>query len=116
MRKFLKGFSFAFQGLMDSIKTQVNMRFHLFALCAVTAAGIFFQIDKVEWLIIILCFALVIGMELLNTAIEHLANAVTTEFNPLIKRAKDAAAAAVLWVSLLAALIGLWIFLPYIFD
>lgn len=92
------------------------MRFHLFALFAVTAAGVFFEITKAEWLIVLLCFAIVIGTELLNTAIEHLANAVTTEFNPFIKKAKDAAAAAVLWVSLITALIGLWIFLPYLFN
>ena len=54
------------------------------------------------------------GAELLNSAIERTVDLVTEEFHPLAKSAKDLAAGAVFVVSMIAALIGICIFGPYV--
>lgn len=114
MHPFFKGFIFAFQGIKTAFLEQRNLRFHSAAALIVIAAGFIFEITKTEWLIALLCIAMVIGMELLNTAVEYLTDLASPEIHPLAKKAKDVAAAAVLFVSIIAAIIGLIIFLPYI--
>ena len=60
----------------------------------------------------ILCFALVISMELINTAIENMADFISPEHDRRIGKIKDLAAAAVLFSALMALVVGLIIFLP----
>ena len=72
------------------------------------------RISPGEWLWIILAIGIVWYSEAVNTAIERLADAVTLDQNPNIKVAKDCAAAGVLIAALVAALIGLIIFVPRI--
>ena len=57
---------------------------------------------------------LVIALELVNTAIESVVDLVTTERKPLAKTAKDTAAGAVLVAAIMAAIVGLIIFVPRI--
>ena len=64
----------------------------------------------------ILLFALVISLELVNTAVEAVVDLVTEERKPLAKIAKDTAAGAVLFASLAAVIIGCIIFIPYLAD
>ncbi len=59
-------------------------------------------------------FGLVIALELVNTAIESVVDLVTTERKPLAKTAKDTAAGAVLVAAIMAAIVGLIIFVPRI--
>lgn len=110
--KFLKGFIYAFSGIRDTFKTELNFRVHFFAVILAVFLGFVFSISAFEWLWIFLAIALVMAMELINTAIEALSNLVSLEYHPLIKKAKDASAAAVLVVSVFALLIGLFIFVP----
>lgn len=112
IRKRLHSFRFAFQGIADLFRSQPNARIHLFVAAFVCAAGFLFQIRRSEWLILILCIALVIALEAVNTAIEYLTDLVSPDYHPLAGKAKDAAAAAVLLASVAAVLIGLLIFLP----
>ncbi len=90
------------------------MRIHLVAACAVLFAGAWFAITPAEWSMVVLSIVLVLGGEAMNTAIEHLADVVSPEFHPLIKKAKDVAAAAVFLFALGAAAVGMIIFLPRI--
>ena len=108
----MKNIHYALQGFLAALRSERNMRFHLVAAMLVVAAGIWLSISKVEWLIIILCIALVLSFELMNTAIEQLCNIVTIEKHSAIKIVKDIAAAAVLVVSVASAVIGLLIFAP----
>lgn len=55
-----------------------------------------------------------IALELVNTAIESVVDLVTTERKPLAKTAKDTAAGAVLVAAIMAAIVGLIIFVPRI--
>ena len=111
---FFRGFSFAFDGIVDSVKSEVNLKVQLGAACLAIAMGLFFQISTNEWLWILLVIFLVLAAEVMNTAIESLSNLVSSEYHPLIKKAKDAAAGAVLLISILALICGAIVFLPKI--
>jgi diacylglycerol kinase len=76
--------------------------------------SLFLKITFTEWFIILLCIALVVSFEILNSALERLCDFVEDDFHPIIKTIKDMSAAAVLWTSLASAIIGLLIFLPKI--
>jgi diacylglycerol kinase len=112
--KLFKSFVYAWHGIRYSYKTQLNFRIHLLVLTGVIVAGFIFQINRVEWLFISVCSMLVLSLELMNTGIEYLCDAVTKEINPIIKIVKDVSAAAVLLAAFGSVVIGLIIFLPKI--
>lgn len=78
--------------------------------------GILFKITHLEWLVILLTSALVMGLEALNTAIEKLCDLYSTETNDQIKNIKDIAAAAVLICAIFSVGIAVLIFMPYVLE
>jgi undecaprenol kinase len=114
MKKFLKGFSFAFAGICYALKTQVNMKFHFIAMLFVLAAGFAFQITDLEWFFIGFAISLVLTAELFNTAIESLTDLISKEIHPLAKASKDAAAGGVLICAIFAFIVGLTVFTKYL--
>ena len=107
-----KSFGYAFQGIFACVKKERNIKIHLTMMALVILAGIILKISKTEWLICLILFALVLSLELVNTAVEACADLVTDEKKPLAKLAKDTAAGAVLVSAIFAAMIGLLIFVP----
>lgn len=107
MRKFLKGFVYAGRGFVTALYER-NFRFHLCAAAFVIffASG-FYELSRAEWAVLMLTIGLVIALEALNTAVEHLANEVTTEKSDNIRRCKDCAAAAVLIAAFAAVGVGI---------
>ena len=114
--KVFKSFVYAWHGMRYSYKTQLNFRIHLLVLAVVIIAGFVLQVNSTEWLFIIVCSMLVLSLELMNTGIEFLCDAVTKEIHPFIKIAKDVSAAAVLLAAAGSVVIGLIIFLPKILN
>lgn len=114
MNKFLKGFGYAYSGIRATFSTELNFRFHFFAMLTALGLGFFLSISIQEWLWVFLAIALVMALELVNTALEALANLVSLEFHPLVKKAKDATAGAVLVISVFALLVGGIVFVPKI--
>jgi diacylglycerol kinase len=108
--QFLKSFGYAFKGLEIAFKTQRNFRIHVVAILITSAAGWYFMISSGEWMAIILCIAAVLITELINSAIEELANKLHPEKDPLIGRVKDMAAAAVLVAASAAVLVAFVVF------
>ncbi len=102
-------FRYALRGLLWAWKAQRNLRIQ--ALLGGLALGLALGLGVEVWPILFL-IGLVMGLELLNTALEALVDLVSPGFHPLAQRAKDVAAAAVLWASLMALLAGLFLFLP----
>lgn len=111
-QKRIKSFGYAFNGIRLLFSSQVNARIHLFVALAVVIAGFLYRISSTEWLTIILCISLVIGMEAMNTAVEWLTDLVSPEYHPLAGKVKDVAAAAVLITVIGAVVAGLIIFIP----
>src|SRR5690606_32327934 len=111
---FFRSFSFALAGILSAFRTEQNFKFHSGAAVAAVALAVFLDISANEWLWIALAVALVMGAELMNTAIESLANHVSAEQHPLIRVAKDCAAGAVLMMAIFALVCGSVIFAPKI--
>lgn len=106
----------ACRGIGVMLRTQANARIHLVITLLVIAAGLWLGLARLEWLWIVVAIALVWVAEGLNTALERLADAVSPDYHPLVREAKDVAAAAVLIAALGAVMIGLLVFGPYLFD
>ena len=111
-----KSFGYAFQGIINTIRTERNIKIHCAAAILVTIFGIWLQISKTEWMICFILFGLILALELVNTAVEATVDLFTEERKPLAKKAKDAAAGAVLIVAIFAAVIGILIFIPKLLD
>ena len=114
MKEFLQSFIYAIKSLWAAIDDQRNLKVQLAVACIVVGAGFYFSISSLEWCIILICIAIVTGMELINTAIENLVDLVTMERNPLAGKIKDIAAGAVLAVSVISLIVGLIIFRKYV--
>lgn len=110
----LASFSHAFDGWHFLARNEPNMRIHLAAAVTVAIAGIFLEISAADWRWLIAAIAAVLAAEALNTAVEQTCNAVSREFNPAIKAAKDVAAGGVLIAAIAAAVIGASVFVPYL--
>jgi diacylglycerol kinase (ATP) len=105
-------FRYAFRGLRSMLREEPNAQLHLaatFAVCALAAA---LGIPRGDWAWLAAAIAAVWTTEALNTAIESLADAAHPEPHPLVGRAKDLAAAAVLLTACGAVAIGLLVLAP----
>ena len=80
-----------------------------------TLAGFYFEIDRVEWMMQILVFGLVLSIEGLNTAVEKIADFIHPDYHERIGFIKDIAAGAVFFAALTAIAIGCIIYFPYLF-
>ena len=116
MKKFLRSFTYAFNGIRASFADQFNLKVHFMVAALVIAAGFYFGINRNEWCTLVLSIALVIALEMMNSAMESLVDLVTTERKPLAGKVKDIAAGAVLFASLMSVIIGVIIFSKYIFT
>lgn len=114
MNSFFKSFSYAFNGLKISIR-QRNMKIHIACAIAVVALGLYFNITKTEWCILLLCIGGVISLEIINTAIEYLVDLVSPNYNELAGKVKDIAAGAVLLSVIFSAIVGTLVFWKYLF-
>lgn len=110
----LRSFGYAISGIGRMIRGQNNAWIHSVATLLVLAAAAWLGLSRGDWCWIILAIALVWIAEAFNTAIECVADAISKEFHPLVRDAKDIAAGAVLIAAIASAVIGLIIFLPYL--
>ncbi len=116
MRSYLAGrtrsFGHAFRGIGTMLRSQRNAWIHALATVGVVGAGLALHVSLGDWKWLVLAIMSVWGAEALNTALELLADAAKPEFHPLVKKAKDVAAGAVLIAAIGAAVIGALIFIP----
>lgn len=108
-----ESFRHAFEGFMFALKTERNMKVHFCVTIAVVFCAVVFGLTAAEKAVVIALCAIVMGAELINTAIENVVDLASPSFNMYAKRAKDVSAAAVFTVSIIAAVCGLIIFVPY---
>jgi len=105
-RDLRESFRCALQGLWYALQTERNMRIHLGTAMFVLFVSAWLRLTRIEWLLIVAAIAFVFVAEMFNTVAELMVDLTTPEQNPLAKRAKDVAAAAVLVAALTAAAIG----------
>jgi diacylglycerol kinase len=113
-QNFWQSLRHALNGIGIFFRKESNAQLQLGAAIIATALGFAFRVAAGEWIALLLCFALVLGFEMLNTAIEQLCNCFTKDFHAGIGRVKDIAAGAVLLISFIAAIVGGIIFIPKI--
>jgi len=116
MKRRIQSFKNAFRGIRLVFKSEKNMQIHLIFVVLVIFFGILFAISIAEWMLCLLCFGLVITAEMLNTAIENLVDLASPQKHVLAGKAKDIAAGAVLVAAIVAAIVGLIIFLPKVWN
>jgi diacylglycerol kinase len=112
--KRLKSFTFAFNGILELLRNHPNFLVHTSMAFLVTSLAFLLSISQMEWIILILCMALVFASEAINSAIELLCDLYTLDKHPIIKKIKDISAAAVLIMAIAAAIVGSLIFYPYL--
>lgn len=116
MKRLDKSFKYAFEGYRNAYHSEPNMKFHSAIAVLVVVGGFIFKISNLEWVFIISLIGLVIGAELLNTAIEHLVDLATQEYKRKAMLAKDTSAAYVMVLSITASIVGFIIFVPRIIE
>lgn len=111
----LKSLSFALKGMLILFKTEASIKVQLFITFAVTIAGFYFEISKMEWIAQLIMIGMVLSVEGINTAIEYIADFIHPEYHEKIGLIKDIAAGAVFIASIIAMIIAGIIYLPKIF-
>ena len=114
LQERIASFGHAFRGLATLVREQKNAQLHALATALVFSLALIVDISRQDWQSLILIVALVWLAEGLNTALEYLCDAVVPEQHPLIGKAKDVAAGAVLLTALFALVMAGLIFLPYL--
>lgn len=108
----LKSVGFALKGAYKLITTEHSVMVQLSIAFLLTIAGFYFAISREEWMMQILTFGLVLGIESLNTAVEKIADFIHPEFHNRIGFIKDIAAGAVMFAAAAAIAVGLLIYVP----
>lgn len=107
---FAESLKDAFLGLFFVIRHERNMGFHFLTAALALAASFYYKINRMEFLFVITAIFLVIITEMLNTAVETLADLYTREYHPLVGIAKRIAAGAVLCAALFALVVAYLVF------
>ena len=115
-KKLINSFKYAFSEIVTAFKSETNMKIHFTMMMLVIIFGILLKISLNEWLVCIMLFCMVIGSEMINTAVENVVNLAMPTKNEVAKNAKDISAGAVLVFAIGSAIIGLIIFIPKIIN
>lgn len=116
IRKRIKSFSYAFAGLKVLFREEHNSWIHATATVLVVATGFLFRISYMEWIAILIVIGMVFSAEIINSSLERTADFVKAERDDRKRDIKDLGAAAVLVCAIIAAIVGIIIFLPKILS
>ncbi len=114
--RFLKSFKYCYEGIKYAFYHEVNLLVMILVAIIVLLLGIFLKISYVERLIVVSLIGFVLSLEMINCAIEATVDLVTKDKKTLAKIAKDCASGAVGVASIVAAIMGLMIYLPKIVE
>jgi len=101
-------------GIKFYIKDGKSIILYLLGFLIQVVLGIIFDIHGLEWILIICIMGVLLAVELLNTSIEAACDAITKDYNPLIKIAKDCGSAATFVIIVITIILNLIIFIPKI--
>jgi diacylglycerol kinase (ATP) len=109
-----KSFVHAGRGLWLFLRVSHSSWIQVVVLGGVIALGVYFDITATEWILLVLASGFVLCAEAFNTAIEIDINLTSPQYHPYARDTKDVAAGAVLLASIVAVVVGLIIFVPYV--
>lgn len=107
-----RSFRAAFEGIKATYIKEQNIKIHTVMAILVVIFGFLLKISYAEWLVCLVLIGLVLMAEFFNTAIEYVVDLASPNIHPLAKAAKDTASAGVLMMAILAAIVGVVIFVP----
>lgn len=110
----IKGIFYSLKGGIELLRTEPSIQVQTGVAMAITIAGFYFKISRMEWIAQTLCIGLVMGIEGINTAIEDIADFIHPDRHPSIGRLKDIAAGAVGIAALVAIIVACLIYIPKI--
>jgi diacylglycerol kinase (ATP) len=114
LKKFLKSFKYAFEGIHYAFKNDQNLLAHILVAFLVINVSMALKVTPFEMGILGLTIMMVIVAEMVNSAIEKMVDLITKEHRQEAKIAKDVSAGMVLLTAFAAAIIGSLIFIPYL--
>ena len=112
----IKSVGFAVKGAFKLVSTEHSIMVHFSIMLLMIFAGFYFHISRIEWMLQVLAFGLVLGIEGVNTAVEKIADFIHPEFHDRIGFIKDIAAGAVLFAAGSALTVGALIYVPKLFN
>ncbi|MEM6800125.1 MAG: diacylglycerol kinase family protein [Bacteroidota bacterium] len=112
LKKRIQSFGYAFKGIGTFFKDEAHPKIHLLAALVITALGFYLNLSATEWCLIVICMALVLCAEAMNSALENLTDLASPDPHPLAGKAKDIAAGAVLMTVILGGIVWSIIFIP----
>ncbi len=115
-KKRSKSALYALNGLRILFLEEHNSRIHIAIVIVVVTAGFLLKISNTEWLVVCILIALVFSLEIINSAIENICDYISPQWNEVIKKVKDLAAAAVFVSSVISVICGAIIFLPKLYN
>lgn len=116
LKKRSKSALYALNGLRVLFLEEHNSRIHIAIVIVVVTAGFLLKISNTEWLVVCILIALVFSLEIINSAIENICDYISPQWNEVIKKVKDLAAAAVFVSSVISVICGAIIFLPKLWN
>lgn len=108
---FYRSLKYALRGLRTVLVTEKNFRIHIFIAVIVIVAGWLKNLDKISWIVLLLVMAMILALEIFNSAIERLVDILAPRTHNFAKEIKDLLAGMVLLVTFFAIAIGLIVFL-----
>lgn len=108
---WIRKFGHAFRGVWKEVCEDRSFRVHFSVAAAVIACAIGFRVSLIEWCILLGCITLVLTAELINSALELMAEAITDQHDPRVGAALDVGSAAVLLAAAGSSIIGAIIFI-----
>jgi undecaprenol kinase len=113
VQKHTISFSNAVNGIRWAFESQPNYQIHFVLSILAIVFGNFFEISKLEWIVIIILITLGICIETINSSLEQALDCVSLTKRDDIRIAKDASAGAMLIFSFGAVIVAVIIFYPY---
>lgn len=116
MNRFVRSLKYAFKGIFFAIRHEKNFQTEIIVSLLVIGIMFFFPLSPLERSLIVLSMALVLTLELANTALERVMDILKPRVHPYARVIKDVMAGAVLLATFSAIAIGLVIFSPYVLS
>ena len=114
--RLFRSFGYALKGLYKVFREEQNLKIQSILSLSIILLGIYFKINAGQWALLVLVIGLVLITEITNSAVERITDVLKPRINSYVKEIKDIMAAAVLLSSLVALVVGMIIFLPFLAE
>jgi len=115
-QRFKRSLRHAIDGIVYAVSRERNFRIEIVVAFFVVVFILVFKVKNWEAIILILMMMWVLILELINTVLERVVDILKPRIHPYARLIKDLMAAVVLISSIVALIVGIIIFYPYIRD